>query len=68
VRSSKRRLSSDTPLIPIGKFLQRTGQPTLEECKPVLDEGGRWHIVICVSQRNSQTLRVATGQGTKGYA
>ena len=27
-------------VIPIGKFFQRTDQPSLEECEPVLDEGG----------------------------
>ena len=26
--------------IPIGKFLQRTDRPSLEECEPILDEGG----------------------------
>jgi 2-oxoglutarate/2-oxoacid ferredoxin oxidoreductase subunit beta len=27
-------------VIPIGKFFQRTDQPSLEACEPVLDEGG----------------------------
>src|SRR6267142_494572 len=27
-------------VIPIGKFLQRTDRPSLEECEPILDEGG----------------------------
>ena len=27
-------------VIPIGKFFQRTDRPTLEQCEPVLDEGG----------------------------
>ena len=26
--------------IPIGRFFQRTDRPTLEECEPILDEGG----------------------------
>ena len=27
-------------MIPIGKFFQRTDRPSLEQCEPVLDEGG----------------------------
>src|SRR6267142_1955706 len=27
-------------VIPIGKFFQRTDRPSLEECEPILDEGG----------------------------
>jgi 2-oxoglutarate ferredoxin oxidoreductase subunit beta len=27
-------------VIPIGKFFQRTDRPSLEQCEPVLDEGG----------------------------
>ena len=27
-------------VIPIGKFFQRTDRPSLDQCEPVLDEGG----------------------------
>jgi hypothetical protein len=38
-------------VIAIGKFFQRTDRPTLEQCKPVLDEGGPLAHRNLISQR-----------------
>jgi len=43
--------------IPIGLFWKRTDLPSLEECEPVLDEGGPLaHRPLGISDEDAQSL------------